>query len=135
LWLYPSSNLLVLMFTALSWWRRWRCCWWRRWRSCGLITFYVSIINTNNWIRCLRVRCATHWNIACRSSLIFCKLLRTNDRFVYDILYNTMIKYSSSTINRLFACWLFSFSLLVCFLIFLLKPNLSMAEHIFLHHD
>jgi hypothetical protein len=91
---------------------------------------YAPIINTHTW-----TSCATHWNIAFRSCLIFCKLLRTNDRFVYDILYNTMIKYSSSTINHLFACWFFSFSLLVCFLIFLLKPNLSMAEQIFLHHD
>jgi hypothetical protein len=81
------------------------------------------------------VRCATHWNIACRSCLIFCKLLRTNDRFVYDILYNTMIKYSSSTINHLFACCFFSFSLLVYFLILFFKPNLSMAEQTCLHHD
>ena len=116
------------MFTAFWWWRRWRCCWWRRWRSCGLITvsFYVTIINTHNWINCPMVKCATHWNIAFRFCLIFCKLLRINDRFVYDILYNTMIKYSLSTINHLFACCFFSFSLLFRSLILLFKPNLSM---------
>jgi hypothetical protein len=42
--------------------------------------------------------------------LIFCKLLRTNDRFVYNILSNIMIRQPSSTI-------LFVFCLFVCFFV------------------
>ena len=110
MWLCPSSNLRASML-ALFWWR------WRR-RCCNLVSiiFCVSIIVANTWINCLnRVRCAPHWHIVFRSCFIFCKLLGTNDIFVYNILYNIMIKQSSSTITYIFEV-LFC---VLCFLLFL----------------
>ena len=100
---------------GVFWWRCcWRCCWrWRCcWMCCCLITlsFNVPIVFTSNWFRCCNSRCTTHWNIAFRSCLIFCKLLRTNDRFVYNTLSNIMIRQPSSTI-------LFVFCLFVCFFV------------------
>jgi len=108
---------------AVFWW------WWRR-RCCSLVTviFYVPFIVANNWINCLnRVRCAPHWNIAFRSCLIFCELLRTNDIFVYNICYNIMIKQTSSNNHVYFRgfilCFVFFFHffllacVLLCFLI------------------
>ena len=116
---------------AVSWWR------WRR-RCCSLVAaiFYVPIIVASTWINCInRVRCAPHWNIAFRSCLIFCKLLRTNNIFVHNIFYNIMIKKSSSTITYVFAvlfcvlCFVF-----LSFCLFF-NPILSMSKQKYLYHD
>ena len=78
------------------------------------------------------MRCATHWNIAFRSCVTFCKLIRTNDRCVYNIIYNIMIKQSSSTIKRcffvgficLFVC------LFVCLFLFLYFAFLKQFKYV-----
>ena len=135
--MYPSSNLWVPML-AVFWWRCcWRCCW--RWRCCWMCcclirVSYVPIVITHIWILCFRARCATHWNIAFSSCLIFCKLLRTNERFVYNILSNIMIRQSSSTMFCFFAC--FFGCLFVCFyILFFLNNSKYVKTNIFMHHD
>ena len=125
--MYPSSNIWLPLL-AMFWWRCcWRYCW--RWMCCCLITlpFYVPIVITSNWILCSRTRCATHWNSAFSSCWIFCKLLRINDRFVYNILSNIIIRQSSSTMflfHCLFLC------LLVClFLYFVFLKQLKVCQN------
>ena len=129
--MYPSSNLWVPML-AVFWWRCcWSCCW--RWRCCWMcccliaLCFFVPIVITNISIRCMRASCATHWNIAFSSCLIFCKLLRTNNRFVYNILSNIMIRQSSSTIV-LFLC-LFLCVLVCLFLYFVFLKQFKVCQN------
>ena len=152
-----SSNLWVSMFVGFWWRRRYMGCWWCclcccwRMRCCCLIvfSFYASIIITNNWIIGIRYRCATHWNNAFRSCLIFCKLLRTNDRLVYTIIYNIKMKQSGICLRVLFVClFVCLFFVVVCFCFlfvvvgflfwcfsFFDKPVLSMSEQTCSYHD
>jgi len=109
----------------------WRCCW--GWRCCCLITFpfYAPIVITNIWILCIRASYATHWNIAFRSCLIFCKLLRSNDRFVYNILSNTMITQSSSTMFVFLCLVLCLFVYLFLYFVFLKKFKVCQHKHFY----
>ena len=104
----------------------WSCC--RRWRCCCLITFpfYAPIVITNIWIHSIMARYATHWNIAFRSCLIFCKLLRSNDRFVYNIVCNIMIRQSSTIVLflSLFLCLL-----VYLFLYFVFLKQFKVCQH------
>jgi hypothetical protein len=105
-----------------------------RWRCCCLIavSFYVPITIANNWMsNYIRARCATHWNIALRYSWFCCKLLRTNYRFVHNILSNIMIKQPSSS-KHFFCLFVCLFACLFIYVfIYFFSNQFSVCQNMF----